>query len=376
MTDTATPVILAKPGILFRSIPGNGMVGIKVGDNGLPLPLFPNFVVLPGVLLNRLDRIASTYWYPPPDHLQALSGLEWIINGVTDADEYRSALISLDDGFGEKAPIFNHPRAIAMTRRDISSRLLQGIPGLTVPKCVRFAPVASSDFQKVFAAEGFRYPVLVRPCTSQTAHDLVRVNSPLDWAKVLRTPWIGKPHFMTQFVDFRADTGKFVRIRVAFVGAQMILRGYTEQDDWLIRRAWGDAPTVADIELFLDEVARFPAWTALHDVCREVMARGRLDFWGIDVGMVSRTEFVLFEANAAMSILDPYGTAPEVMAKVEPYFAALTQEVGTLLEAPTAWLHDARLFPPVRDALADPIRKDATERARVLDEGFVLGMRM
>ena len=360
-------------GLVFRAIPDDGTIAIRVGEDGLPQPLYPNIVVLPQLLINRLHQIARTYWHPAPDRMREVFGVQWLVNTLTDADEYRFALTSLDDGFGEKAPIFNHPRAIAMTRRDISSRMLQGIPGLTVPKCVRFEPANAGDFLKEFKEAGFSYPVLVRPCTSQSATDLVRVNSPLDWAKVLRTPWIGKAHFMTQFVDFRSENGNFVRIRVAFVGQQMILRGYTEQKDWLIRRAWGDAPTVRDIELFLDEVSQFQGWTALHDVCREVMARGRLDFWGIDVGMVNRSEFVLFEANAAMSILDPYGTAPEVMAKVEPYFTALTHEVGVLLETPKAWRHDARLFRPVRETLASVPPLETRNVAGTLADRFVFG---
>lgn len=344
-----------KAGLFFRAIPGDGKVGVGIGVDGQPVTYWPNTLVLPTTLMTQVRTTARDYWYPQPEAETRLEGLSWAINWLTDIDDYPNALIALDDAFGTKLPIFNHPRSIAMTRRDLSSRLLQGIPNLTVPRCIRFEPRTASDFQQIFSESGFHYPVLVRPCKGQSATGLIKVDSPLDWARVLQTPWIGKAHFMTEFIDFRSVTGGYIRLRIAFVGETLVLRGYTKQSSWLIRRAWGDTPTLADIDLFLEKVEEFPAWHKLHEICREVVARGKLDFWGIDLGMISENCFVLFEANAAMSILDPYGTPPDVMKRVQEYFNGLTGLVGNLIATPKRWRADARLFPSVADILGSPL---------------------
>lgn len=323
-------------GIHYRAIPDNGSVRVSVTERNRPRFVFPNTVVWSEDLQRELAKHAFEFWYPPARPLD-VRNVQWIANQCADADEYQNALIGLDDAFGEKVPIFNHPRRVAMTRRDLSSQVLEGIPGLIVPKCVRFVATGPGALERTFDREAFSYPVLIRPAASQTARGLVRVDTPFDWPKAYAEIVPGEACFMTQFVDFANARGTYVRLRIAFVGERAFLRGYTEQSSWLIRRAFGDAPDNRDLESFMDHVAAFGSDHPLWTVCDTIRRRVGLEYFGVDLGMIGQDEFVLFEANAAMSILDVHhGQADFVIIK--PQIERIEYALKRLLFAPKNWL--------------------------------------
>lgn len=324
-------------GILFEAVPDSGRVNVKVGDNGRPQIVWPNRIVLPADIMTKVRNDTVPFVYPPPKPIE-YTGASWIVNVCADADEYHDGLISLDQAFGQKLPIFNHPRAVAMTRRDLSSKLLDGIPNLIVPKCVRFKADSSNSFQKTFEAEGFSYPVLIRPAGSQTGRDLVKIDTPFDWPKVYQTHWYSKHHYMTQFVDFGNRDGKYVRRRVAFVGREVFLRGYTENDGWYIKLAYGQNAGARELHTFVEKANEFGSAETLQEISRQVIDRGRLDFWGMDVGDLGDGRYVLFEANPAMSILDVHGVAKDDYAIIKDKIDIIKSSVSALLKDTSRWM--------------------------------------
>ncbi len=285
-------------GILFEAVPDNGQIGVSVGENGSPQLAWPNRVVLPDGVLTKLKKDTAPFLYPPPKPIE-YQGASWIVNLCADADEYRNALIGLDDAFGDKLPIFNHPRAVAMTRRDLSTKLLEGIPNLIVPKCVRFKADASNSFQKTFEAEGFKYPVLIRPATSQTGRDLVRIDTPFDWTKVYETQWFGKYHYMTQFVEYADSCGFYKKIRIAFVGGKIFFRSFSSGKDWLIKGFEKDA-SEGDAQKSLDGFLNTDI--SILRLGGRIRSLIPLDFFGADIGLSESGDFILFEVNPAMTI--------------------------------------------------------------------------
>lgn len=323
-------------GIQFKAVPDNGTVRVSVDDNNKPRFVFPNSAVWSASIKRLLAQKTFEFWYPPTKPLD-VENVQWIVNQCADADEYRNALIGLDQAFGETVPIFNHPRRVAMTRRDISSRLLTGIDGLIVPKCVRFGIRGSGALEKTFTSVGFSYPVLVRPVASQTGRGLVRVDTPFDWPKAYEVLSNSDECFMTQFVDFANSRGAYVRVRLAFVGGRTYLRGYTEQQSWFIRWAYGDAPKDSDLEAFMRVVKDFASMHVLKRVGDEIRSRVGLEYFGVDLGMRSDQEFVLFEANAAMSILDVHHGQADYSI-IKPQIDRIEHALERLLAAPKKWV--------------------------------------
>lgn len=276
-----------------------------------------------------------------------MQGASWIVNLCADADDYRDALIGLDDAFGETLPIFNHPRAVARSRRDLSAKLLEGVAGLAVPKCIRLTASEQGCFEKTFAAEGFHYPVLIRPAGSQTARGLVRVDHPFDWPKVYQSHWYGRPYYMTQFVDCRRADGQFLKVRFCFVGDQVSLRGHALGKDWLVTAT--RQPTKEIVERFFEHRRAFPQWRAAQSVAHEIRQRVGLDFFGVDLGVLDDDTFVLFEANAAMTMAVSSTVTGEMRNLMKPIYSELSVQLQQAFDA----LKSRVARPPTRQSVAE-----------------------
>lgn len=305
-----------KSGILFRAVPDTGKVDARLSAGGGLEIGFPNCFIPTPRIEKLLQETTDTLWYShgaaPQPRTDARS---FVVNFCADHDEYRGAMEMLAGLARSRGlPVFNAPEAVLNSRRDRVSELAQGIAGLTAPRCVRFRAAAPEDFARVFAAEGFDFPVLVRPARSQTGHHLVKIDGPDDWQKIHAIPWGGADLYMTQFVDFRSAEGGYVKIRAVIAGDRMVIRHTLFADDWAIH-AMDRTPEIVDREFELHKALY--ANETFTDVVSELRRRVGLDFFGIDMGMIDPGHFVLFEANAAMSILStqhmPTHRRPEYM---------------------------------------------------------------
>ena len=330
-------------GAYFVAVPDNHQILMSPDGKGGLTAVWPNSMVLPQTILAPLVAKLDLVWFPP-GNADALNGAPWIINNSGDADAYEGSLTwfcSLPAA--SRVPVFNHPDAILRTRRDRISRMLQGIPGLVVPKCVRFKPGKPQDFGRVFEAEGFQYPVLVRPVGTQTGRNLLKISELDSWADIYKIPWGGSHMFMTQFVDFAGADSRYTKIRIAFVGNEHVLRHVKFSDDWLVHNTSTANQMVVDEMRVIDEVS---ASEPVAETIRALMSRVRLDFWGIDIGYQGPGKpLVFFEANAAMSMLhrsmneEPRvkPATPEAVRKAD-IEVRLHKMVVNHLEAPHEWI--------------------------------------
>lgn len=339
-------------GLLFDALPDAGKVRVTIDAAGRPRYLWPNRIILPDATLERLRRTGTSFFFPPPKPAP-VNGLSWIVNFCADADEYRSGLLGLDAAFGSALPIFNHPRAVALTRRDLSAGLLSGIDGLIVPRCHRFIADESDSFQRAFADSGFRYPVLVRPATSQTGKDLFRIDSAFDWPAVYRSHWFARPHFLTEFHDTATPEG-FLKLRAGWFGGVMRVHSIKQSGNWRINHNTGEtAPDAfAAREAALHD--RLIAEGRLEAVMQEIGARSGMDAIGVDLGLLPDGRFVLFEANAAMTLVLPMAYYATDIARDR--LRRLHQPFQLALEASVdAFLAGARPGVPGRAAHLPPV---------------------
>lgn len=334
MTSKARLTAAARP-ISFCAVPDSGEVGVKISATGQPTAVLPNRLAVPHALRDALTRSTHELWYPCPPTPNP-PPVPWIVNHCADADEYRNGLIWLDETYGTTTPIFNHPRAVARSRRDHSSAALQGTEGLIVPRTVRLRAASRGAFEQCFAENGFRFPVLVRPSAAQTGKGLVKIDGPQDWDRAVNTQWFGQPHFMAEFVDFATAEGLYLKARVLFVADRFFIRHLKAATAWKVHN--DTANSITDFqERELDLIRDLTANAAFNRACAGVPARTGLDFCGMDVGVdPARNRFVMFECNAAMSVFFKRGGVVD----------AERQARRDLLETPAATAFEMHLHTP------------------------------
>lgn len=343
-------------GLYFQSVPDDGRISVVATANGALDYQWPNQLTLSAETLQSVrDRSAQYYfsvarhapWPKPP----------WVINSATDADTYRNALIWLDETSG-KTPVFNHPRAVALSRRDLSAARLQGVEGLTVPRCLRFRLDGAGAAPGAFERGGFDYPVLVRPHSGQAGRGLIRIDGPQDWTRLEQSRWFGQIHYMIEFVDFATEQVEHLKCRVMMVGGQVMVRHVKANVGWNVHnRAEGSIEGFEDRELaVIDQLEANPAFA---HVCAQVAARARLDLVGMDLGIdPQRNRFVMFECNPSMTVFFPrrHNATSADLARRDRLQTPLDAAVRALLAQPDRWQSAIAGFhedlPSCRDLLA------------------------
>lgn len=333
-------------GAFFMAVPDDSRVKMVADGKGGIAPVWPNSLVFPREVSASLLAKVDLIWFPP-GNADALNGAPWIISNAGDADAYETALswfCALP--VAKRVPVFNNPEAVLRTRRDRISRMLQGIPDLMVPKCVRFKPSRPRDFNEVFQTEGFHYPVLVRPVGTQTGRHLVKIDGPDSWARLHAIPWGGSTMFMTQYVEFAGADARYTKIRVACVGNEHLIRHAKFSRDWRVHNDANASERVSDEMRLLDELSQSES---LAKVITAIKRLVRLDYWGIDIGYQGPGKpFVFFEANASMSLIPnelrqrPQNTAsnpstPDAIRKSQ-IKGVVQQMLVKHLAAPQAWI--------------------------------------
>ena len=109
-------------GLIYEAIPDNGSVRVRSVNNGVTL-VWPNRAVFTDKIKTELAQSVGTFVHSGKPNQPINLSCAWVINRLADTDEYENSLATLSDAVGDTVPVFNHPNAIAASRRDISSKL-------------------------------------------------------------------------------------------------------------------------------------------------------------------------------------------------------------------------------------------------------------
>lgn len=307
-----------KDGLVFKAVPKNGQVRVELTSENQFRLVFPARLQITDSMSQIIEKSAEAFWFPTHHSISNICP-RWIINELADADQYLDAVRYLDHELRDvEIPVFNAPAGILQTQRQIVWRELQDIPNLVTPKCVRFRPGLPNHFLQVYEQEGFSYPVLIRPVGSHTGADLVIIEKEEDWGRIFSIPWGGSEIYMTQWVDYQSDKGEWRKLRMVITPDRIGLRHVLFGKDWLVHAMERGHE---EVERELEIVQSSDSWEAFQEIGSQIRDRVNLDYFGADLGYKSETEFVLFEANASMSILSKANT-PEY--RQDEYFANIS----------------------------------------------------
>lgn len=336
-------------GIIFEAVPNSGTVKVRTSAKGVSV-VWPNKAVFTDKVKAELAQKANSFVHSGDPRHGINLNTAWVVNSLADSDEYSHALANLAQATKADVPVFNHPNAVAATRRDISAKIMLGIPNLIVPKCVRFVPEKLNDFRDVMRENSLRYPLLVRPARSQSGTGLMKVKSDTELLSYMAANALRIPYYLTQYVDFQRASGRkpFTKLRLAFVGGKVFLRGFAEQSYWNINRAFGNQTTNREVQKFLVIEKNFDKLKTLKDMGENIASRGGLDFWGVDLGYLGNGKYVLFEANAAMSILMPQGLTTAQQHMVQPLIDRIESALLKQLHDRDSWVNPFGEKTPVK----------------------------
>lgn len=335
-------------GLIYEAIPDNGSTRVRGLNNSVTL-VWPNRTDFTDKIKAELAQSAGTFIHSGAPNQPISLSCTWVINRLADTDEYANSLATLSDAAGDTVPVFNHPNAIAASRRDIGSKLMLGIPNLIVPKCVRFVPAKLNDFRQVMSENSMRYPLLIRPARSQSGTGLQKIASDADMLAYMAAHELRIGYYLTEYVDCRRKNSPrpYSKIRLAIVGNQIFLRGFAESEYWNINHAFGNATSDRDVRKFLCLEQKFEKMTGLQALGQEIASRGGLDFGGVDLGYLGNGKYVLFKANAAMSILKPQGLQPQQKDAIQPLITRIEDALRAHMNDRDQWVNPFGKATPV-----------------------------
>jgi len=252
-----------------------------------------------------------------------------IFNQISDADTHRGALERCVDLCEQvNTTVVNHPKHVLQTGRERVSGLLQDIPGVIMPRTLRFRPRSPEDVLEFAAVEGFEFPFIARVAGDHAGKSMIRVDIVDDCALLHALPFDGRDFYLTQYVDYSDEDGLFHKHRIIVIDGEPLLRHALYMNDWNVHA--NSRAFMMERDTWEQDIERFDRLSKeelprLRPAIDEITRRLQLEYYGIDCSMRPDGQMVVFEANANMNIL--HGPNPASRYRVE----AIEQQLYKML---------------------------------------------
>ena len=278
------------------------------------------------------DRIMQTTMFVPEGFRNGtiLPEHHVVFNGIGDADRCRTSLERARAILAQSpAKAINDPRRVLGTARDNTAALIGGVAGVRVPRTAR---IARRDVNAAgLTAGGWGFPLLLRAPGYHAGRYFELAGEPAELeAALARVP--GEELFAIEFIDLRDARGDIRKYRVLFIDGRLYPVHLAISNVWKVHYFSSNTPESAEHR---EEEARFladmsgvlgsRAMRALEGIARAVA----LDYGGIDFGVDSAGNVVVFEANATMAVYPP--DANERSAYRRPAYDAVIAAVRHLI---------------------------------------------
>lgn len=245
---------------------------------------------------------------------------DFVINNYVDAELLASqgelpALTEFIDSLG--VPVVNHPAKAVQTGREDAARFFGDIPGVIVPKTMRFSSLAKT--RQALAREiedEFTFPIITRTVVGHEGVGMSKADSHESLMKVLSAGDCPDDLFVTQFIDTRGNNTYYRKIRAAGVGDEILVVRADFSTDWNVHgrkkpKRWAfykDNPHVIEEEKRICADPEAALGRTAMQALRAIRERHPLDIFGIDFDVDAEGRVIFYEANAAMNL---FSTAPK-----------------------------------------------------------------
>jgi len=259
-----------------------------------------------------IDRVFQKYLIVTDfyDSRTILPPHQLVVNSIGDADLAPAALAGAESLLARTtAPVINPPAAVLGTGRCDIARRLSGVSGVITPKTITLSRelLAAPDARTTLARHGFEFPLLLRTPGFHGGEHFLQVETVTDLPSTL-AELPGRDLTVIQYLDARASDGKTRKYRVMMIDGRLYPLHAAISRNWKIHYFSAD---MADHPEHRTEDAEFlenmpavlgpRAMAALAEIQKTI----GLDYGGIDFGLNTKREVLLFEANATMTVLPP-----------------------------------------------------------------------
>ena len=247
------------------------------------------------------------------DHLDPKAALpphQLIFNAIGDADLCEDALeaaVRLIER--SSAPVINDPRAVRKSGRISNAQRLAALPGVITPKTLSVARdiLAGPDGATWVADHQFTFPLLLRSPGYHTGRNFILVGKEVELAAAAAS-LPGSELLVIEYLDARGKDGSARKYRVMMIDGQIHPLHLAISRNWKVHYFTSDMADQPDHRAEeLAFLADMPA--VLGDKAMAALAAIRdalgLDYAGVDFGLGSDGDLLLFEANATMVIAAP-----------------------------------------------------------------------
>lgn len=260
-----------------------------------------------------------------------LSAFDCVLNLVSEADHSPNTLEALRLLLrGYRGRVINRPEAVLRTSREEVANVLRGIPGLLVPRVLRFPGGDPEAALEAVTGAGLIFPLIIRRPATHRGRTMVFVEDEDQFRSAVSTD----PEYIAiEFVDYRGADGLYRKYRMWSFGGRQLFRHLAITGHWNVHITEGNAFMIDRPDL-IEEEARlmerpegaFP--DQVHAIVAAIGERLGLDCFGVDFGFHPDGRMVLFEANAAMTFF-PLVTHPrfefrgKLLAPAQEAFTAM-----------------------------------------------------
>ena len=254
-----------------------------------------------------------------------------IFNQIADADTHQGALKRCIELCSQvDSPVINRPEHILNTTREKVADSLQGIPGLVMPRTLRFRPRSPEEVLEFAIERRILHPYIVRVAGGHHGKNMVRLDSPGDMPKLHALPFDGRDYYLAEYKDYRDEDGLYHKQRIIVIDGEPLLRHALFQDDWLVHSNARQF-MLQHGESWEDDVKRFDRLSheelpKVRPAIDEVTKRLKLEYYGIDCSIRPDGSLLVFAANANMTVLHSPNEASRYRV------AAIQKELYTMLE--------------------------------------------
>jgi glutathione synthase/RimK-type ligase-like ATP-grasp enzyme len=205
--------------------------------------------------------------------------------------------------------VINDPRAVMKTGRTDNAVRLGVLPGVVTPKTIPIERdlLAGSRGSISVADLGFSFPLLLRSPGYHTGRNFIFVEKASELAAAA-ADLPGDELLVIEYLDARGGDGNARKYRVMMIGGRIYPLHLAISRNWKVHYFTSDMADKPDHRaeeaLFLADMR-----AALGDKAMSALEQIRdelgLDYAGVDFGLASNGDLLLFEANATMVIAVP-----------------------------------------------------------------------